>query len=102
MQFLRTIFWIILAVVVGLFVYSNTQHVNVQLWGGQQMSIQLWALMLVVFLLGLVPPILYYRAKIWQLKRKLGMAERNAAMAPVTPPPPSAPRREPESPFESR
>ena len=105
MQFLKTIFWVILAVLVAIFATANWHDTFLDLWGDLRMAVKLPVLLALTFALGFVPTMLYYRTKVWRLQKKLGLTERNIAQSPVTPPPPTArprtPIAEPKSPFEA-
>lgn len=105
MQFLKTIFWVILAVAVAIFSTANWHDVMIDLWGDLRMAIKLPVLLGLVFAATFFPMLFYYRAKVWRLRRRLELTERNVAQAPLTPPPPStppkAPAPQPSSPFES-
>lgn len=106
MQFLKTIFWVILAVAIAIFATANWHDTFIDLWGDLRMAIKLPVLLALVFAISFFPTMFYYRAKVWRLQKKLGLSERNIAQAPVTPPPPSAlprtPIAEPKSPFEAQ
>ncbi|MBB3764152.1 hypothetical protein [Sphingomicrobium lutaoense] len=105
MQFLKTIFWVILAVAIAIFATANWHDVMVDLWGDLRMAIKLPILLGLVFAAGFLPTMFYYRARLWRLRRRLELTERNVVQAPMTPRPPSAPPREsapqPSSPFEA-
>jgi len=77
MQFLKTLFWVLLAVVVALFSFRNWFDVTVNLWGDIQADIKLHALLLVIFLLGFLPTWLIMRARIWSHRRRIDAMERN-------------------------
>ena len=77
MQFLRTIFWVVLAVIVVLFCVQNSQTVQVFLWGGLYWNPPLWAVVIVAFMLGFVPALILHRTTRWTLNRKLDAANRN-------------------------
>ena len=70
MQFLKTLFWVILAVALVLFGHANWQMVTLNLWGGLQADIKLPVLVIGAFLLGFLPTFLVYRARIWSLRRR--------------------------------
>ena len=95
MQFLKTLFWVILAVVLVLFAHANWNVVTVNLWGGLQADVKLPVLVIFAFLLGFVPTLLVYRARLWTLKRRLesqGQVHVANAPGPIVrnaPPPPS-------------
>ena len=99
MQFLKTVFWVLVAVVAAIFAYNNWTPVTVMLWGGIVLDTRLPLLLLIAFLLGLLPTLLLYRTTRWRLRRKLDSTEkalasvRNAPTAPVSAslPPSAAP-----------
>ena len=76
MNFLRTLFWVVVAVSLAIFANRNWGDVTVNLWGNLQADIKLPILMLVVFLIGFLPPYFILRGKLWNLRRRLAIAER--------------------------
>lgn len=76
MQFLRTVFWVVLAVVGVIFATANWTPVTVNLWSGMVLDTRLPVLMLVTFLLGLLPMLIVHRATRWSLRRRLDTANR--------------------------
>lgn len=89
MQFLKTLFWVALAVVLALLARSNWTSVTLKLWGGLLVDVNLPLLLLAAFLLGLLPTVILYRARLWALKRRLEPYERTAALAATAEPAPS-------------
>jgi uncharacterized integral membrane protein len=79
MQFLKTLFWILVAVVVALFARSNWTNVTLNLWGDLQADIKVPVLLLVAFLIGLIPTWLIMRAKLWTYRRRIDAFERTRA-----------------------
>ena len=79
MQFLRTLFWVVLAVVAAAFAFNNWTQVTVTLWGGLRADAKLPALLLIAFLIGLLPMFVVHRATRWTLRRRLDSAERSLA-----------------------
>jgi len=77
MQFLRTIFWVALAVLGVAFALNNWTEVSIHLWGEFNTVWKLPFLLLVVFLLGLLPPLILHRITRWSLRRKLDAANRS-------------------------
>jgi lipopolysaccharide assembly protein A len=77
MQFLRTVFWVVLAVVGVIFSFNNWQIVSIKLWGDIIVDTPLPILLFVVFMLGLLPILLLHRATRWSLHRKLDAANRS-------------------------
>ena len=88
MQFLKTLFWVALAVGLVLFASVNWHSVTVTLWGGLAADIKLPVLVLGAFLLGFLPTFLLYRARMWTMRRRMEGLERQRA---VTPSPPASP-----------
>jgi uncharacterized integral membrane protein len=91
LQFLKTLFWIVLTVIIVLFAKANWNSVELKLWGGLVADAKLPVLLLTFFLLGLVPTLIVHRARIWALKRRLEPLERNVAPATHVPAAPAAP-----------
>jgi uncharacterized integral membrane protein len=86
MQFLKTLFWVLIAVLVALFARANWTPITLNLWNDIQADTKLPVLMLVAFLLGWLPTWLILRARIWSLRRRLDAMERNrvASLPPDT------------------
>ena len=91
MQFLKTLFWVVLAVVMVLFARDNWQVVHVNLWAGLVADVKLPVLVLLAYLIGLVPTLIMYRARLWSMRRRLetqGQAANGPAPIPVGVPAP--------------
>jgi uncharacterized integral membrane protein len=86
MQFLKTLFWVLLAVFVVLFATRNWGDVTLNLWGDIQADIKIPLLLLIAFLLGLVPAWLVMRARLWGVRRRLEAIDRSTA-PPIQPQP---------------
>jgi putative membrane protein len=71
MPFLKTLFWVIVAVVLVLFAQANWDMVTIDLWGGLQADVKLPVLVIGAFLLGFLPTYILYRSRVWSLKRRL-------------------------------
>jgi lipopolysaccharide assembly protein A len=93
MQFLKTLFWVLIAVAGVIFSYNNWLPVSVSLWGGLVLDTKLPVLLIAAFLIGLVPTLLLHRATRWNLRRKLDNAERSLTEIrnAANPPAPAAP-----------
>jgi uncharacterized integral membrane protein len=76
MQFLKTLFWVLIAVVVVLFASHNWFDVTVNLWGDIQADIKLPVLLLVVFLIGFLPTWALMRTRLWSHRRRIEAMER--------------------------
>jgi len=89
MQFLKTLFWVMLAIGVVLFARENWEPVEIKLWSGLIAEVKLPFLLLVTFLLGFLPTYLFYRGRMWSLRRQLTrpdtvlVANQPAAAAPA-------------------
>ena len=82
MYFLRTLFWIVIAVMITIFAKSNWHDVTFNLWGGIQADIKLPLLLALMFAIGFLPPFLLLRARLWTARKRLDALERDrAAMA---------------------
>jgi uncharacterized integral membrane protein len=94
MQFLKTLFWVILAIVLVLFARANWTQVTVKLWGGLLADVKLPVLLLAAFLIGFLPTFIIYRGRLWALKRRIDSAPAvMVANKPgVAPAPPAVPR----------
>jgi putative membrane protein len=95
MQFLKTLFWVAVAVLLVLFGRANWADVTLNLWGGLQADVKLPVLVFAAFLLGLLPTLLIYRARLWSLKRRFEPVQRNMALAAAAQPAPAAPTPQP-------
>jgi uncharacterized integral membrane protein len=81
MQFLKTVFWVLVAVIVALFARANWTDATLNLWGDIQADIKIPVLLLIAFLLGFLPTWLILRARIWSLNRRIEALDRNRAAA---------------------
>jgi uncharacterized integral membrane protein len=84
MQFLKTLFWIVLTVIAVAFAFKNWTPVEVLLWGNIVVEVKLPILLLVAFLIGLVPMFILHRATRWRLRRRLENVQRALSDA-ITP-----------------
>ena len=89
MAFLRTLFWIVVTVVVVVFSLRNWVPVTISLFGNLQADVKLPVLLLIAFLLGFVPLYAWHRLTRWRHGRAL-TGER-VAVVPPAPAPVSAP-----------
>ncbi len=91
MQFLKTLFWAIFAVVLFWFGWANWDPVTVKLWAGLEADIKLPLLVAIAFLLGFVPTWLNYRARMWSLQRRLDTTAQAHVVSHPAPARPAAP-----------
>ena len=86
MNFLKTLFWVVLAVWLAIFANRNWNDVTINLWSNLQADVKLPMLLALVFLIGFLPPYLILRGRVWALNRKLAVAERPPVAAVPAPP----------------
>jgi len=100
MQFLKTLLIVFTAGLAVAFAFNNWTAVDVRLWGGLLVDINLPLLLAICFLLGLVPTYMWQRARRWRVQTRLAASERTvadlrAAIAAVPPPAVPAPATAP-------
>lgn len=79
MQFLKILFWCLVAFVAAVFTVGNWVSVPVRLPGGLIAETNLPLLLFVAFLLGLLPVGVYQQVQRWRLRQRLAAAERQLA-----------------------
>ena len=84
MQIVRTILWVLLAVVLVLFAINNWQTVEVRIWNSLILETRLAALTIAAFLLGLAPMWLLHRTVRWRLNRRIATLEASVGAAATT------------------
>lgn len=77
MQFLKTLFWVLIAVVLVLFASRNWFDVTINLWGDIQADIKLPVLLLIGFLIGWLPTWGLMRTRLWSHRRRIEAMERS-------------------------
>ena len=90
MQFLKTLFWVVLVLILVIFSIRNWADVTINLWGGLQADVKLPVLVIGSVLLGFLPMLIVHRARLWSLKRRLEPVERPVPAAPAEPEAPLA------------
>ena len=93
MQFLKTVFWVLVAVLIALFARANWTPVTLNLWSDIQAETKLPMLVFVGFLIGWIPTWLIMRARLWTVRRRLEAMDRQR-VGPVSA---AAPADEPET-----
>ena len=71
MHFLKTLFWVILAVIVVIFSLRNWMPVPISLWAGLTADVKLPVLMAISIAIGFLPTYVVHRTKLWRLKRRI-------------------------------
>ncbi|HIV76957.1 MAG TPA: hypothetical protein H9899_05470 [Candidatus Sphingomonas excrementigallinarum] len=79
MQFLKMLFWCLLAFLAAAFTLGNWTTVPIRLVGGLVADVNLPLLLFLTFLLGLVPTLVWQHAARWKLRQRLSAAERSLA-----------------------
>jgi len=80
MHFLKTLFWVVIAVFLAILASRNWHDVTLNLWGDIQADIKVPVLILFMFLIGWLPTLLIFRAKMWRIRHRLDSHERQAAL----------------------
>jgi hypothetical protein len=84
MNFLKTLFWVVVTAVAVVFSVNNWSPIfPIQLWGGFVADTRVPVLMIGSFLLGLLPMLIIHRARLWSLRRRLATLEGPAGTAPA-------------------
>jgi len=81
MHFLKTLFWVLLAVVTVIFSLRNWTPVSINLWAGLSVDVKLPILILIGMLIGFVPTYAIHRTKMWRMNRRIDTIERNGLVA---------------------
>ena len=84
MQFLKTLLWVMIAVLVAIIASNNWRDVTVDLWSNLQADIKLPVLLAVIFLAGFLPTWLVMRGKLWRLKRRVVLEVPPVPAPPVS------------------
>jgi putative membrane protein len=80
MNFLKTLFWVLVAVIVVLFASRNWAPVTLNLWDDIQADVKIPILLMIVFLFGFLPTWLLMRTRIWSYRRRVEALERSRAV----------------------
>ena len=95
MQFLRTLFWVLLAGVAVAFAFNNWTTVPLRLWGGLIADVNLPLLLGLAFLAGFVPMYVAAKASRWRWKQRVNALERTVSDLTRPAAPPSEPSHVP-------
>ena len=87
MQTVRTMVWVVVAVLLTLFAVINSQRVEVSIWPGYIAELPLSILIVTVFLIGFLPPYLVNLGNRWRLQRKINQQDQTIALLRPTPAP---------------
>lgn len=85
MRFLKTLFWIVVAVLVTYFAAQNWRDVTIDLWGNLQADVKIPVLLLIVFLIGFLPTWFVFRARIWRITNRVSVAQARPAQDEAKP-----------------
>lgn len=78
MRFLKTLFWLVVAVLVTLFAAQNWRDVTIDLWGNLQADVKMPVLLIIAFLIGFLPTWLIYRTRLWRVNNRVSIPQRDA------------------------
>lgn len=81
MQFLRTAFWVVIAVAAALFFKANNKPLDIKIWGDIVWETRVWFPIFLAFLLGALPFWIMARVTRWRLRRQVQGSERALAAA---------------------
>lgn len=112
MQFIKTLFWVLLAVLLVAFSYNNWESASVLVWDQTRLDTKLPVLVIGSFLLGFLPMWLVYRTSRWRMARRIDSLESRTKLivpndpakkagAKSAPQPKPAPESETESPLSA-
>jgi uncharacterized membrane protein YciS (DUF1049 family) len=71
LRFLKTLFWIVVAVLVTYFAAQNWRDVTIDLWGNLQADVKVPVLLVIAFLIGFLPTWLIFRARLWRITNRV-------------------------------
>lgn len=83
MHFLRTLFWVIVAVAMLIFAVQNNESTTINLWGGLQADIKKWLLALGPLVIGFLPTWIIGRISLWRQRKAASAAAQRAMEAPA-------------------
>ena len=88
MQFLKYLFFCLLAFLAAVFSFGNWRGVDIYLWGGLVALVNLPFLLLVTFLAGFLPMLLWHMTVRYRLRQRLLTTERTLESLRVVAVPP--------------
>ncbi len=89
MHFLKTLFWVVVAVFLAILASRNWHDVTLSLWGDIQADVKVPVLLGFMFLLGWLPMFLIHRARMWRLRQRIDNYERQQAATRAPAPQPA-------------
>lgn len=92
MRFLKVLVWLLLGGIIAAFViYNGDERVSIHLWAGLIADVSLPLLLIIVFLAGLLPPLVAYQTLRWRMRQRFASLERALGdLRSVNPPAPPA------------
>jgi hypothetical protein len=69
MRFLNLLFWLVVVALATSLAIENWRDVTINLWGNLQADIKIPVLLALMLLLGWLPAHVFYRARLWRLRR---------------------------------
>jgi len=83
MRTIKTIFWVLAAVLLMAFIYINPAPITVRIWPGNpgiSVDTKAWALIVASLLVGFVPTWLIMSAQRWRMARRIAALESTLAV----------------------
>lgn len=99
MQAIKTIIWVLVAVIITAFAAANWQVVTVRVSPNRVADVALPALILISFALGFLPPYLANLINRWRLRRQINQQEQTIAQLRATPASPAPTETTPAEPI---
>jgi len=78
MQIVKTIFWVLFAVIVVIFAVNNWVQSSILIWSDIRVDTKLPVLVIMAFLLGFLPTWLAFRATKWRMAQRIRVLEAEA------------------------
>jgi uncharacterized integral membrane protein len=78
LRFLKTLFWIVVAVLLTYFAAQNWKDVTIDLWGNLQADVKIPVLLVIAFLIGFLPTWFIFRARLWRISNRVTLPHQQA------------------------
>ncbi|WOE73846.1 LapA family protein [Alterisphingorhabdus coralli] len=101
MQFIKTLFWVLLVLLLAVFSINNWNDVSITIWSDTLLDTKLPMLIIGSFILGFLPMWLLYRGSVWRNKRRIASLESRLTSQQSVVSTPASSDAEPASPLQS-
>ncbi len=95
MRFIKTLFWVVLAIVLVVFAANNWSATSVLIWPDVRVDTKLPVLVIGAFLIGFLPSWILHRTTKWRMSRRIKTLEVAARPAPAPTPSATTPPQNP-------